>query len=91
MNAYLRQLGGDQKAKKITAQYLESLPVGLRIQYVGTKYDITIHSELQHELCEFMADKPKLDTSKVVLSPMPGSVVSISVKVGDEVSKSLIK
>lgn len=34
-----------------------------------------------------MLPKPKLDLSKVVLSPMPGTVVSVSVKVGDKISQ----
>jgi propionyl-CoA carboxylase alpha chain len=34
-----------------------------------------------------MKEKPKLDTSKVVLSPMPGTIVSLNVKVGDTVAE----
>jgi len=33
-----------------------------------------------------MIEKPKKDLSKVIISPMPGSVVSIAVNVGDIVS-----
>ena len=37
-----------------------------------------------------MLEKPKQDLTKVVLSPMPGSVVSLMVNVGDIVSYHLI-
>ncbi|CAJ0823642.1 13029_t:CDS:2, partial [Entrophospora sp. SA101] len=85
VNAHFQQQE-NQKEKNITVQYLQPLPVGLRLQHVGTKFDITIHNELQHQLIKYMADKPKLDTSKVLLSPMPGSVVSVSVKAGTELA-----
>ena len=55
------------------------------MQRHGTKFDITIHTARQHELSEHMIEKPKKDLSKVIQSPMPGSVVSISVNVGDMV------
>lgn len=32
-----------------------------------------------------MIPKPELDTSKMILSPMPGSLVSVAVKPGDHV------
>jgi len=34
-----------------------------------------------------MKEKPKIDYTKYVLSPMPGNVVSVSVKPGDVVSE----
>jgi biotin carboxyl carrier protein len=37
-----------------------------------------------------MHEKPKQDLTKVILSPMPGSVVSLIVNVGDIVSYYLI-
>ncbi len=46
-----------------------------------------IRTKLQHEYSKYMKPKPKLDTSKFVLSPMPGTVVSINVKPGDEVAE----
>ena len=41
----------------------------------------------QRELLKYMREKPKQDLSLVVLSPMPGTVVSVAVKVGDVVSE----
>lgn len=76
----------NQSKKSVTVQYLDPLPVGFRLQYMGTKFDITIHNQRQHELSQFMIEKPKKDLSKVIISPMPGSVVSVAVNVGDIVS-----
>lgn len=53
---------------------------------MGTKFDITVHNKRQHELSQFMIEKPKKDLSKVIISPMPGSVISVAVNVGDIVS-----
>ncbi|GBC02357.1 hypothetical protein RclHR1_04590010 [Rhizophagus clarus] len=87
INAQLHGL--NQLKKSVTVQYLDPLPVGFRIQYMGTKFDITVHNQRQHELSQFMIEKPKKDLSKVILSPMPGSVVSIAVNVGDIVNEGV--
>ncbi|CAI2166130.1 316_t:CDS:10 [Funneliformis geosporum] len=73
--------------KTITIQYIDPLPIGFRLQHLGTKFDITVHSQKQHELSQYMLEKPKQDLSKVILSPMPGSVISIEVNVGDIVNE----
>ena len=38
-------------------------------------------------MLERLPEKPKPDTSKLVISPMPGLVVSIDVEVGQEVEE----
>ncbi|CAG8531707.1 6483_t:CDS:2 [Paraglomus brasilianum] len=77
----------DGEEKTIIVQYVDPLPLGFRLQRHGTKFDITIHTARQHKLSEHMIEKPKKDLSKVIQSPMPGSVVSVSVNVGDMVSE----
>ncbi|CAG8612180.1 3370_t:CDS:10 [Ambispora gerdemannii] len=77
----------DKTEEVLTVQYIDPLPVGFRLQYKGTKFDITIHTQRQHELSQYMIEKPKADLTKVILAPMPGSVVSLAVKVGDEVNE----
>jgi len=79
----------NQSERSVTVQYLEPLPVGFRLQYMGTKFDITIHNQRQHELSQYMIEKPKKDLSKVIISPMPGSVVSVAVNVGDIVNEGV--
>lgn len=44
-----------------------------------------VFDEQQYKYKHFMKVPVKIDTSKMVMSPMPGSVVSISVEVGQTV------
>ncbi|KAJ2455076.1 hypothetical protein EV183_001005, partial [Coemansia sp. RSA 2336] len=77
------------KASDITLQFLDPLPLGFRVQFMGTKFDIDVLSPRQHKLMQFMKEKEQLDTSKMVLSPMPGTIVSVAVKPGDVVSEGM--
>jgi len=61
----------------------------LRIRYKGTAINIPVVPTKAAELSMHMKEKPKLDTSKVVLSPMPGVVKSIAVEVGQLVGEGL--
>ena len=44
-----------------------------------------VFDEQQYKYKHFMKVPVKIDTSKMVMSPMPGSVVSISVEAGQNV------
>ncbi|KAJ1662719.1 hypothetical protein IW140_005247 [Coemansia sp. RSA 1813] len=68
-------------------QFLDPLPLGFRVQFMGTKFDIDVLSPRQRELMRFMKEKETLDTSKLVLAPMPGTIVSVAVKPGDTVAE----
>ncbi|KAJ2157605.1 hypothetical protein GGF46_004396 [Coemansia sp. RSA 552] len=72
---------------ELTLQFLDVLPLGMRVQFMGTKFDVDVMSPRQRELSRFMKEKEKLDTSRLVLSPMPGTIVSVSVKPGDIVAE----
>ena len=72
---------------EVVAQYLDVLPLGYSLSFFGTKYNITVKTPLQHELSKHMIPKPKLDLTKLILSPMPGTVISINVKDGDVVAE----
>ncbi|KAG0304811.1 hypothetical protein BGZ98_004990 [Dissophora globulifera] len=73
--------------EEVTLQYLDTLPLGFRVQHLGTKFDITVNSPAQHALSKYMPIKEKASTTNMILSPMPGSVVSVDVKVGDVVAE----
>ncbi|KAG0272889.1 hypothetical protein BGZ95_011323 [Linnemannia exigua] len=73
--------------EEVTLQYLDTLPLGFRVQHMGTKFDITINNPAQHALSKFMPIKEKASTTNMILSPMPGAVVSVDVKVGDVVAE----
>ena len=72
--------GSESSSKCIVLQYLDSLPLGFRLQHYGTKFDIQVRTAKQFALGAFMKPKKKTDLTRMVLSPMPGSVISISVK-----------
>ncbi len=47
--------------------------------------DIPVIPTRAAQFMRFMKEKPKLDLSKVVLTPMPGMVTSVEVEVGQVV------
>ncbi|KAJ8349947.1 hypothetical protein SKAU_G00250770 [Synaphobranchus kaupii] len=56
------------------------------LQYLGTVYTVRVLSKLAATLSKHMPEKVPEDTSSILRSPMPGSVVAVSVKPGDTVS-----
>ncbi|XP_032779353.2 propionyl-CoA carboxylase alpha chain, mitochondrial [Daphnia magna] len=58
-----------------------------RIRFKGTPFAVSILTKKTEGYVSHMLEKPKVDVSKVVLSPMPGVVRSVNVKVGDSVSE----
>jgi propionyl-CoA carboxylase alpha chain len=58
---------------------------GYRLSSRGVVVDAYVYTEREAELAKLMPDKPAADTSKKLLCPMPGLVVSISVTEGQEV------
>lgn len=71
----------------VTMQFLDSLSLGFRLSYMGTKYDISVRTENQAKFSKYMKEKPKMDMNKFVVSPMPGVLVSMAVKVGDVIAE----
>uniref|UniRef100_A0A8C6ZEV3 Propionyl-CoA carboxylase alpha chain, mitochondrial n=1 Tax=Nothoprocta perdicaria TaxID=30464 RepID=A0A8C6ZEV3_NOTPE len=59
----------------------------LSIQFLGTVYKLQILSQAAAELSKYMPEKAAEDTSSILRSPMPGTVVAVSVKPGDTVSE----
>jgi propionyl-CoA carboxylase alpha chain len=59
----------------------------LRIRYKGTAMNVPVQPALAADLKHHMKEKPKLDLSRVVLSPMPGVVKSVSIEVGQMVGE----
>ena len=61
------------------------LPGGFRLRLRGADLKVNIFSPRQAELAELMPEKQPPDTSKLLLCPMPGMVVAISVAEGEDV------
>jgi len=53
--------------------------------YQGGKVETLVYDENQYRYKQYMAPVVKIDTTKSILSPMPGAVVSVSVQPGDTV------
>jgi propionyl-CoA carboxylase alpha chain len=58
---------------------------GYRMRLRGADLKVLVHTPRQAELAAYMPEKLPPDTSKLLLCPMPGLVVSVVVEVGDEV------
>ncbi|MFN7004081.1 MAG: DUF2118 domain-containing protein, partial [Roseinatronobacter sp.] len=61
------------------------LPGGYRMRLRGADLKVHVFAPRQAELARLMPEKLPPDTSKLLLCPMPGMVVSIAVAEGDEV------
>ncbi len=61
------------------------IPGGYQVRLRGADMKVHVFSPRQAELARLMPEKLPPDTSKLLLCPMPGMVVSIAVAEGDEV------
>ncbi|XP_053163811.1 propionyl-CoA carboxylase alpha chain, mitochondrial isoform X4 [Hemicordylus capensis] len=59
----------------------------ISIQFLGTVYKLRILTKLAAELSKHMPEKVVEDTTSILRSPMPGTVVTVSVKPGDMVAE----
>ncbi|MHA1530225.1 MAG: acetyl-CoA carboxylase biotin carboxylase subunit [Alphaproteobacteria bacterium] len=71
---------GERMALKV-----ESRTEGFRIRYRGADLDVKVRAPRTAELALLMPEKLPPDTSKLLLCPMPGVVVSIAVAEGEQV------
>ncbi|KAJ2694927.1 hypothetical protein GGH99_000409 [Coemansia sp. RSA 1285] len=78
---------GSGSGSSSVVQFLDPLPLGFRLQFMGTKFDIDVLAPRQRDLMRFMKEKEAADTSRLVLAPMPGSIVSVAVAPGDIVAE----
>ncbi|MEM9780027.1 MAG: acetyl/propionyl/methylcrotonyl-CoA carboxylase subunit alpha [Pseudomonadota bacterium] len=60
---------------------------GFQLRYRGAELRAWVLSPRRAELAALMPEKLPLDTSKMLLCPMPGLVVSLAVSEGDEVQE----
>jgi propionyl-CoA carboxylase alpha chain len=75
-------IDGEAMALKVTRE-----TTGYGVRFRGGDMDVNVFSPRQAELCAHMIEKVAPDTSKLLLCPMPGLVVSIVVSEGDEVQE----
>jgi propionyl-CoA carboxylase alpha chain len=76
--------GGEQRL----VQFLEAKDnLHFGFYYKGNTLDLQVYDEHQYPLKHYMAKPKKVDYGKSVISPMPGSIVSVSVEVGQTVTE----
>jgi propionyl-CoA carboxylase alpha chain len=68
----------------VTVQ-VQSLPNGYRLSWRGLALDAHVYTPREAELARLMPAKKLADTSKTLLCPMPGLVVSLAVVEGQQV------
>lgn len=64
---------------------VDKITSGFRIRSRGADLTTRIRTPRQAELAKLMPEKVAPDTSRLLLCPMPGLIVTVDVKVGDEV------
>lgn len=74
----------DEDVLQVTLQ-VERGPEGYSMRYLGTEFHVLVDTVAESAVRKYMPEKVKVDSSRNLLSPMPGSVVSINVKPGDTV------
>ncbi len=77
-------LRGTLDGREVCIQ-VERQAVAYRLTHGGSQDDVFVLSERAAEFHALMPEKEPPDTSKLLLSPMPGLLVSIDVAVGQEV------
>ena len=63
------------------------IPGGFRMRLRGADMKVFVRTPRQAELARLMPEKMPPDTSKLLLCPMPGLIVSVAVQEGDEVQE----
>merc|ERR1712137_999433 len=66
-------------------QVLERLSDSYNVQFLGSKFNVKVRSHIQQQLERYMPVIEEVDHSNMLLSPMPGKIVSVNVKEGDKV------
>jgi propionyl-CoA carboxylase alpha chain len=75
---------GRMDGRLVTVQ-VERDGIGYRMSYAGAQVTVLVLLPRAAELAKYMLEKTPPDMSKFLLSPMPGLLVSLAVKEGQEV------
>jgi len=68
-----------------TIQFEGRLPEGYRFRMFGSQHDVIVRTPLEHQLSKHMLPPVVKDVSQFLLCPMPGTLISVSVKEGQHV------
>lgn len=71
--------------KDIIMQYGGRSTEGVNLIYAGSTFNVVVRTKPAQEFAKLMIPKVQVDRSNFLLSPMPGSLISVDVEVGDTV------
>lgn len=69
----------------LTLQVRKRRGVDMTLQFLGAEYDLKIYNSREAKYKKHMPYFPPPDLSKMIMAPMPGSIISVNVKAGDSV------
>ncbi|EGD80548.1 propionyl Coenzyme A carboxylase [Salpingoeca rosetta] len=69
----------------VTLQVEPKGPGKYTIIHHGTPYDVQVRTEVEEQSFKIFPEKPKKNLDDMILTPMPGTLVSLNVKEGDTV------
>ena len=83
-NSYVTKfdVGEQERVIQMFGEDAEGL---MKIQMGGAMMDVVVRSPDEFNLSTYMHEPPVVDTSRMLLAPMPGKLVSMAVEVGDEI------
>ncbi|MFH4978862.1 hypothetical protein AB6A40_005571 [Gnathostoma spinigerum] len=87
MNLAQRVIHVTANGRPVTTQIAEKEPASFTLIYKGSPFRMKIMPSRASSLLQYMKEKPKLDLSTVVISPMPGAIKSVTAKEGQMVSE----
>ncbi|GAQ88060.1 methylcrotonoyl-CoA carboxylase subunit alpha [Klebsormidium nitens] len=76
----------DGKKQPMSFQIIKKLPRGFSILFAGSQHDVLIERPDQAAMAKHMPPPRVVDYSKFLRSPMPGALISVAVKEGQNVS-----
>ncbi len=82
---FYAEIRADKGAAETVVVQIDRRGVGYRLFHSGSQLDVRVLTAREAELAKLMPYKPPPDMSKYLLSPMPGLLVSLAVKQGQDI------
>ena len=79
------RLHGERQGAPLAVQVLDRHSLGWSVSAFGTTYGLLARSARAAELAQHMKPPPRSELDDALLSPMPGTLLSVSVEVGEAV------
>uniref|UniRef100_A0AC34G9I7 Propionyl-CoA carboxylase n=1 Tax=Panagrolaimus sp. ES5 TaxID=591445 RepID=A0AC34G9I7_9BILA len=87
MNLASSVLNLEVDGKPLVTQISSKKAGSFTLIYKGSPFKLSVYPSIANEYVKHMKEKPKVDLSTVVLSPMPGAIKYVKVEVGQMVAE----